>query len=146
MRGIWRPAWAMILALLCSVALADQIQVIHGPVIEMADSTSATISWTTNYPSKSRLWYSEDADDLTQIAEGAEQTTEHRVRLEGLQPNTTYFFQIASIQSDPSAQTESPAIMSFKTVAPGQGSIHNQKATIAQRGISNIEEYQNLKR
>jgi phosphodiesterase/alkaline phosphatase D-like protein len=92
------------------------------------------------------VWYSEDADDLTGIAEGPERTTEHRVRIEGLQPNTTYYFQIESVPSSTSSKTENPAIMSFRTVAVGQQSVHNQKASIAQRGLSTFGEEETVKR
>jgi phosphodiesterase/alkaline phosphatase D-like protein len=128
----------VMLALLSSLCLAAQVQITAGPIIETADSHSATISWFTDQPANSRVWYSQDADDLTQIAEGEDRTTEHRVRLEGLQPNTTYFFQIESVQNS-SVRTENPALMTFRTVAPGQQAVHNLKAVIAEKGAANGE-------
>jgi len=119
-----------------SLAFATQVRITAGPVIDTADSTSAIITWSTNQPSSSRVWYSEDSDDLTQIAEGGGLTTQHRVRLEGLQPNTTYFFQVEVPHSDPSPPAESPAVLSFRTVAPGQGAVHNQPAVVAQKGLA----------
>jgi hypothetical protein len=119
-----------------STAFAVEVLITAGPVIETAESTSAVITWSTNQPSSSRVWYSEDSDDLTQIAEGAGQTTEHRVLIEGLQPNTTYFFQVEVPQTAASSPMESPAVLSFRTVAPGQNAIHNQRAIVAQKGLA----------
>jgi chitodextrinase len=128
----------VMLALLSSLCLAAQVKVTAGPIIETADSNSATISWFTDQPANSRVWYSQDADDLTQIAEGEDRTTEHRVRIEGLQPNTTYFFQVESVQSS-SVKTENPSLLSFRTVAPGQQPTHNLKAVIAEKGVASVE-------
>jgi Purple acid Phosphatase, N-terminal domain len=138
MKGSWRLLISVAAMFLFSGALPAQVPVTSVPVIETADSTSATITWSTDQPSTSRVWYSDDPDDLTQIAEDDSKGTEHRVRLEGLQANSTYFFQVDS-QTNPPAETESLAIMSFKTIAPGQPPIHNRKAVIAQRGIASSE-------
>lgn len=143
----WWWAWVVTsVGVVCSYTLAASVHIAKGPFIEVADSTSAIISWVTNEPSNSRVWYSEDADDLTEIADAPERTTEHRVRIEGLQPNTTYYFQVESVPSSTSTKTENPAIMSFRTVAVGQQSIHNQKASIAQRGLSSFGEEETVKR
>jgi purple acid phosphatase-like protein len=138
MKGSW---WVLSVAAIFvfQLALTAQVPITRGPVIETADSNSATIAWSTQQPSTSRLWYGDDPDDLTQVAEDDNRGTEHRVRLEGLQPNSTYFFQVDSGRSNPRAETESPAVMSFKTIAPGQQPIHNRKAVIAQRGTSNSQ-------
>jgi hypothetical protein len=118
------------------VALLAQVATTHGPVIEVADSSSATITWSTQQPSTCRVWYGDEPDDLTEIAEDDNKGTEHRVRLQGLQPNSTYFFQVDSGQNNGPAETKSPAVMSFKTIAPGQQPIHNRKAVIAQHGVA----------
>ena len=138
MKSSWRVLISVAAMFLFSGALTAQVPTTRGPVIEIADSNSATITWSTAQSSKSRVWYGDDPDDLTQIAEDDNKGTEHRVRLESLQPNSTYFFQVDS-PSSASAQRNSPAIMSFKTIAPGQQPIHNRKAEIAQRGISTSE-------
>jgi hypothetical protein len=132
MKGSWRVLISVAAIFVFELALTAQIPITRGPVIETADSTSATITWSTEQPSPSRIWYGDDPDDLTQIAEDDIKRTEHRVRLEGLQPNSTYFFQVDSPSNAP-AETESPAVMRVKTIAPGQQPIHNRKAVIAQR-------------
>jgi Purple acid Phosphatase, N-terminal domain len=137
MKGSWWVLISVAAMFAFELALTAQVPVTQGPVIEIADSTSATITWSTQKPCTSRVWYGDDPDDLTQVAEDDNRGTQHRVRLEGLQPNSTYFFQVDSNSSNARAETESPAIMSLKTIAPGQQPIHNRKAVIAQRGTWN---------
>jgi purple acid phosphatase-like protein len=139
MKGSWRVLISVAAMFVFQLALTAQVPITRGPVIETADSNSATITWSTQQPSTSRVWYGDDPDDLTQVAEDDNRGTEHRVRLEGLQPNSTYFFQVDSNPSNARTETESPAVMSFKTIAPGQQPIHNRKAVIAQRGVSTTE-------
>lgn len=137
-----KGSWGLLLigaaaAFAFQAVLMAQVPVTSGPVIEIADSNSATIAWSTQRLSATRVWYGDDPDQLTEIAGDDREATEHRVRLESLQPNSTYFFQVDSSKSP--AETESPAVMSFKTTAPGQAPIHNRKAVIAQRGILGAE-------
>jgi hypothetical protein len=139
MKGSWWALISVAAMFAFQLAVAAQVPVTRGPVIEIADSTSATITWSTQQPSTSRVWYGDDPDDLTQVTEDHNRGTEHRVRLEGLQPNSTYFFQVDSNPSNARVETQSPAVMSFKTIAPGQQPIHNRKAVIAQRGTSNSQ-------
>ena len=139
MKGSWRLLASALAVFAFQVVVTAQVPITRGPVIEVADSNSAIINWSTQQPSATRVWYGDDADDLTEIAGDDSKGTLHRVRLEGLQPNSTYFFQVDSGTGNSPVQTESPAIMSFRTTAPGQQPIHNKKAVIAQRGISGAE-------
>jgi phosphodiesterase/alkaline phosphatase D-like protein len=120
MKGSWRVLISVAAIFAFELVLTAQVPITSGPLIETADSTSATITWSTQQPSTSRVWYGDDPDDLTQVAEDGNRETEHRVRLEGLQPNSTYFFQVDSGTINARAETDSPAVMSFKTIAPGQ--------------------------
>ena len=36
---------------------AQEMKLTNSPMIQEADSTSATIAWSTNAPSSSRVWY-----------------------------------------------------------------------------------------
>lgn len=145
MRNCWCLLVGILVSILSTSVLAAQVQITTGPIIEIADATSAIISWSTNQPSGTRVWYSEDPDDMTQIAEGDERTTLHRVRIEGLHPNTRYYFQVESIRSSTSP-TDNSEILSFRTVAPGQPSIRNQKASLAQKSVLNLGESENVRR
>jgi acid phosphatase type 7 len=63
---------------------AQVVQITRGPVIETASNNSATIAWSTNQPSDSRVWYGTDKDNLTQTAEAGAAATTHRVQLNNL--------------------------------------------------------------
>ena len=134
MNGSSRVLISVAAMFLFPVALAGQVPVTRGPVIEVADSSSATIVWSTQQPSTGRVWYGDDPDELTQIAEDGN-WTKHRVRLDGLQGNSTYYFQIDSGPSSPGSTSKSPDVLSFRTPAPGQQPVHNRKAVVAQSGI-----------
>jgi hypothetical protein len=117
------------------------IQITQGPIIESADSNSAQIAWGTNQPSSSRAWYGTDPNNLTQLAESPYATgTTHRVILKNLQPNTTYYFQVESARGQSGPEAESQGVMSFKTPAQGQPTIHNQPAQVAEKGPAGGEE------
>jgi len=117
------------------------VQITNGPLIETVDSNSAMIAWSTNQPSSSRVWYGTDANNLTQLAESPYATgNNHRVQLKKLQPSTTYYFQVESARGQSGPEAESQGVMSFKTLAPGQPTIHNQRAQVAQEGPAGGEE------
>ena len=124
-------------AVLVSFALAGNaagqaMQITSGPTIERADSSSASVVWSTNQPSTSRVWYGPDKDNLTQLAESPGSTgNTHRVELKNLQPNTTYYFQLESQRG--SAKHEVRGAMSFHTAAAGQSAVSNQAAQIAEK-------------
>ena len=57
---------------------------------------SATITWLTDKPATSQVEYGNTKDyGLTAISNG-ELTTNHKVRMTGLVPNTTYYFSVKS--------------------------------------------------
>ena len=101
-----------------------------------ANGTSATITWTTNEPSSSRVDYGTSAGTLNQTTNDATPVTSHSVTLNGLTPGTTYFFRVRStdgstneatspIASDPPATFNTPiqappAITSI-VATPGTG-------------------------
>ncbi|MGI4761219.1 MAG: fibronectin type III domain-containing protein [Janthinobacterium lividum] len=57
---------------------------------------SFTLEYTTLYPGDTRLKFGPSATQLTEerVAEGF--STQHRITVEGLQPGTTYYVQVAS--------------------------------------------------
>lgn len=103
------------------------VQINNGPVIERAESNSATIAWSTNQPSSSRIWYGTDKNNLTQLAESPYSSGDtHRVEIKNLQPNTTYYFHLESERG--TSEAEGQGVMSFHTPARGQAAVANQKA------------------
>lgn len=88
-------------------------RITQGPTVEYADDQFAVVTWTTDIPTESRVYYGATEKNLTQVAENRSSRTFHRVDLQNLQPSTTYYFRI---------DTGAPATLasnSFQTVATG---------------------------
>lgn len=114
---------SLCLALMAAVSLWAQtrdLALVGTPTIAYADDHSAVIAWKTNAPSSSRVWYGTVMNNLTQLAEAKWGETDHKVRLDGLRPDTTYYFQVESEQgAGPRGDAESQGVLSFRTVASG---------------------------
>jgi hypothetical protein len=110
------------------------LQITNGPIIEAADDHSATIAWSTNAPSSSRVWYGTDVNNLTQFAEsGYSSGTTHRVQLTNLTAGTTYYFEVESGQGRRTrGEVESEGVLSFRTPTRGEQVIRNQRPVLAQ--------------
>src|SRR5215217_4625908 len=83
---------------------------------------SATISWTTDEPSDSRVEYGTSASSLDQSASDATRTTSHSLKLTGLQADTTYYYRVSSTDADNNTATSPPsgqAPASFQSPPPG---------------------------
>jgi hypothetical protein len=79
--------------------------------------TSATITWTTNEASTSRVDYGTTATALTSSASAAGLATSHSVVLSGLTAGTQYFFKVTSVDAAGNTST-APASASAFTTAP----------------------------
>lgn len=132
--------WIALTVLAASPIVAQTsngLDITNGPIIETADQTSATIAWSTNAPSSSRVWYGPDKNNLTELAEsGYSSGTTHRVQLTNLKPGTTYYFEVESAQGRAkSGEAESGGVLSFRTPASGQSPIRGEKAQVAVRDV-----------
>ncbi len=107
-------------------APAEGVTITRGPTVEFADDRSAVISWTTNEPAPTLVYYGTRRSDLSQTAEAGGNTTFHRVHLSGLQPATTYFFLVDSGQGQQTGQ-----VNSLETAAADGAPIYNQQAMAA---------------
>jgi hypothetical protein len=105
---------AAIVCLLGLGALAQTVaRITQGPTIEYADDQFAVVTWSTDIATESRVYYGTDQKNLSQVSENHNSRTFHRLDLQNLQPNTTYYFRI---------DTGSPSTLasnSFQTVATG---------------------------
>ena len=90
-------------------------QVIASPA---TNGTSATITWTTDEPSDSRVNYGTSSGSLNLNQSNAALVTSHSITLSGLSPNTTYFFQVRSADASGNAATSPATPASFQTPAP----------------------------
>ncbi len=115
------------------------VKITNGPIIEKAGPTSATIAWSTNQGSSSRVWYGTDKNNLTHLAEAPYSGGTHRVQINGLKPNTTYYFQVESGQGRGGSESESQGVLAFKTVAAGKPPVSNEKPMVAEKGQANEE-------
>ena len=60
------------------------------------DGTTATITWTTNEGSDSKVDYGTVSNNLNLNSSDNSQVTSHSISLTGLTPGTTYFFRVTS--------------------------------------------------
>jgi phosphodiesterase/alkaline phosphatase D-like protein len=106
-----------------------QVQITQGPVIEALSGNSATIAWDTSAPSNTVLMYGTNPNSLTQTAEAPWGQNPHRVTINNLQPNMTYFFQVQSSQAQGTGSGVMSGVQQFRTLAQGQ----QQQFTTLQR-------------
>src|SRR5689334_1337996 len=59
-----------------------KVNITQGPTIQYADDQFAVITWTTDQPFLSRVFYGKDAGNLNQISEDAQsQSLRHQINL-----------------------------------------------------------------
>lgn len=103
------------------------LQITHGPVVEQVTSNSAIVAWTTSAPSSAILHYgtTNNPASWNQAAEQAwggqqsAQGTTHRVTVQNLQPNTTYYLQAESGQAQGSGTGTKSSVVTIRTTAQG---------------------------
>ena len=78
-------------------------------IASSASTNSATITWTTNEASDSRVDYGTNSASLTSSSSNSALVTSHSIPLSNLQPGTTYFYRVTSADAAHNATT-SPAI------------------------------------
>jgi hypothetical protein len=75
-----------------------------------AQDGSATVSWTTDEPSDTRVDYGTSTSSLDQSASDAARATSHSLKLTGLQQaNTTYYYRVSSTDADNNTATSPPS-------------------------------------
>jgi hypothetical protein len=122
-KHIWAP---IIAGLLLSMLLLPQWALAAGPVISnvsytVNEPTAANITWTTDNISDSRVNYG-TTPTLGSIVYTSSYVTSHLIRLEGLTPDTTYYFEVESTNpSGTSVDNNGGAYYSFRTPPPPVG-------------------------
>lgn len=98
------------------------IRIINGPRVEGAGNNWAVVAWTTNAGGSSVVRYGTNPNNLTQTAEspytGAkvhQGEVTHRVRINNLQPHTTYYFVVDSGQGSGTGTTALSSVGQFTT-------------------------------
>ena len=82
------------------------------------NTSSATITWTTNTPSNSRVDFGTAPNSLTQNAASASMVTSHSVALSGLIQGTTYYFRVTSVDASGNSSTAPAAANAPATFVP----------------------------
>jgi len=105
---------------------AASVEITQGPEIERADSYLTIVSWTTNNPGGSPqhygvVHYGTDPKDLSQTAKSPirlnpnHAETVFRVRIDGLQPKTTYYYTVDSIEANGAGDGVKSSVEHFTT-------------------------------
>jgi hypothetical protein len=108
-----------------------QVRITNGPVVESVSDRSATIAWSTNLQGSSRVEYGLSPNNLTEIAESpwGQGGLTHRVQINNLKPNTTYYFEVETGQArGTGTEVESQRVQSFRTLPPGSGTVRSPRA------------------
>ncbi len=109
-----------------STEKAASIKITQGPEIERADPYLTIVRWTTNNPGGSPehygvVHYGTSPKDLSQTAKSpirlnpGHPDTVFRVRIEGLQPGTTYYYKVDSMEASGKADGVTSKVKTFKT-------------------------------
>src|SRR6266853_2525790 len=105
---------------------AASVEITQGPEIERADSYLTIVRWTTNNPGGSPqhygvVHYGKNPNDLSQTAKSpirlnpSHSDTVFRVRINGLQPGTTYYYKVDSMEANGTSAGVSSKVKTFKT-------------------------------
>jgi len=109
-----------------SPATSKLARIIQGPVIELAKQQLTVITWTTTNLGGSPVHYgvvhySTDPKDLRQTVSSpirlspGHSATVFRVRMDGLKPDTTYFYKVDSIDANGNGDRLRCSVKQFTT-------------------------------
>src|SRR6267143_2192373 len=109
-----------------SAKKAARVRITKGPELELAKDSMTIIRWTTNNPGGSPehfgvVHYGKDPKNLSQTAKShirlnqGHSYTVFRVRVEGLQPRTTYYYKVDSVDSRGKSDGVTSAAKTFIT-------------------------------
>ncbi len=79
-----------------TVVTSLPIVLVRGPYLQMGTPTSSTIRWRSDLFSDAVVYYGADADHLTNYVVRTSRTNEHIVAINGLDPDTKYFYSIGN--------------------------------------------------
>ena len=110
---------------------AEHVAIIKGPALEIAHDDLAIIRWTSTNPGGDDehfavVHYGTEPEDLSQTAKShirlnrGHAETIFRVRMQGLKPQTTYYYKVTSMGYDGKSDGVESSVNHFTTAAPGQ--------------------------
>jgi hypothetical protein len=109
-----------------STEKAASVKITQGPEIEQANSFLTIVRWTTNNPGGSPehygvVHYGTNPKDLSQTAKSpirlnpSHPDTVFRVRIQGLQAGTTYYYKVDSVEANGTSDGVTSKVKTFKT-------------------------------
>jgi hypothetical protein len=110
---------------------AEHVEITKAPELESAHDDTAIVRWTTTNPGGDDahygiVHYGTDPEDLSQTAKNpirlnrTHPETIFRVRMDGLKPQTTYYYKVTSMGSGGESDGVESAVAQFTTPAPGE--------------------------
>ena len=76
---------------------ADLPHLTRGPYLQMGSDSAITVRWRTSAATSTRVWYGRAPDSLTDALADATLTTEHDIRIVGLDPATRYYYAVGTM-------------------------------------------------
>jgi phosphodiesterase/alkaline phosphatase D-like protein len=106
---------------------SQEQQISNGPVAEYVSDSNCTIGWSSRVPGTMTVRYGTDPAKMTQTKEAVASNDgrNHHVRLDGLTPDTRYYFRVVN------AGEAIGGVGTFQTVAAGESPVKS-KAIIPQ--------------
>jgi phosphodiesterase/alkaline phosphatase D-like protein len=109
----------------------ERVVITKSPALEVASDYLTIIRWTTNNPGGSDVHYGivqygTDPKDLSQTARSplrlnqGQRYTTFRVRIEGLEPGTTYYYRVSSEESNGKSDGVKSIVKKFTTPPRGE--------------------------
>jgi hypothetical protein len=84
---------------LLSFSFAAQIAtVVRGPYLQTPTPNSIIVKWRSNIATNSTVWYGPDTTNLSSMAVGNSNTTDHTVTITGLPSSSNYFYAVGGQQ------------------------------------------------
>jgi Purple acid Phosphatase, N-terminal domain len=110
---------------------AEHVAITKAPELEIAHDDLAIVRWTSTNPGGDDehfavIHYGTDPKDLSQTAKSpirlnrTHPETIFRVRIDGLKPQTTYYYEVTSMGSGGDSDGVESSVNHFTTPAPGQ--------------------------
>jgi thiol-disulfide isomerase/thioredoxin len=81
---------------------------------------SATITWLTDKPATGQVDYGKTKDYGLSAISNDEPTTSHKVRMTGLEPNTTYYFSVKSTDKCGNEANDTKMLMTLREIKSGE--------------------------
>ncbi len=113
-QGLLRTSAPVVVNVVTSLPIA----LIRGPYLNSGSTTSGVVRWRTDAISDGLVFYGKDPNNLSNVAREEAVTNNHVVRLEGLEPDTTYYYSIGSAGYRLVGGTNDGASYWFKTSPP----------------------------